>query len=120
MSSFIADVLATVCFSVFSRNTITSVLQQQDITIARHILNCIFIFILCSISFTLIKKKQSSPVWYETIFYIMFDVGETFTTYFMVINIQDDSSDGFIILFLSGCFLLDIYRICILSDFCGS
>ena len=27
----------------------------------------------------------------------------------MVINIQDDSSGGFIILFLSGCFLLDIY-----------
>lgn len=109
ISSFIADILATICFSVTSRNTITSVLQQHDITIARRILNCIFIFILCSISFTLIKKKQSSPVWYETIFYIILAVGETFTTYFMVINIQDDSSGGFIILFLSGCFLLDIY-----------
>ena len=71
--------------------------------------NCIFIFILCSISFNLIRKKQSSPVWYEVIFYTVLAVGETFTTYFMVINIQDDSSGGFIILFLSGCFLLDIY-----------
>lgn len=39
----------------------------------------------------------------------MLAVGETFSTYFMVINIQDDSSGGFIILFLSGCFFLDIY-----------
>lgn len=109
MSSFIADILATICFSVVSRNTITSVLQQQDITISRRILNCIFIFILCSISFNLIRKKQSSPVWYEVIFYTILAVGETITTYFMVINIQDDSSGGFIILFLSGCFLLDIY-----------
>ena len=109
ISSFIADVLATICFSVSSRNTITSILNQQDITTARRILDCIFIFILCSISFTLIKKKQSSPVWYEIIFYIMLAVGETFSTYFMVINIQDDSSGGFIILFLSGCFFLDIY-----------
>ncbi len=109
MSSFIADILATICFSVVSQNTITSVLQQQDITISRRILNCIFIFILCSISFNLIRKKQSSPVWYEVIFYTILAVGETITTYFMVINIQDDSSGGFIILFLSGCFLLDIY-----------
>lgn len=43
MSSFIADVLATICFSVVSHNTITSVLQQNDITISRRILNCIFI-----------------------------------------------------------------------------
>lgn len=39
----------------------------------------------------------------------MLAIGETFSTYFMVINIQDDSSGGFIILFLSGCFFLDIY-----------
>ena len=109
ISSFIADVFSTICFSVTSRNTIISVLNQQDITTARRILDCIFIFVLCSISFTLIKKKQSSPVWYETIFYIMLAIGEMFSTYFMVINIQDDSSGGFIILFLSGCFLLDIY-----------
>ena len=92
ISAFISDILATICFSVVSRNTITSVLQQQDITISRRILNCIFIFILCSISFNLIRKKQSSPVWYEVIFYTVLAVGETFT-----------------ILFLSGCFLLDIY-----------
>lgn len=109
ISAFISDILATICLSVVSRNTITSVLQQQDITISRRILNCIFIFILCSISFNLIRKKQSSPVRYEVIFYTVLAVGETFTTYFMVINIQDDSSGGFIILFLSGCFLLDIY-----------
>lgn len=109
ISAFISDVLATICFSVVSRNTITSVLQQQDITISRRILNCIFIFILCSISFKLIRKKQSSPVWYEVIFYTVLAVGETITTYFMLINIQSNSSGEFIILFLSGCFLLDIY-----------
>lgn len=109
ISSFIADMLATTCFSIISRNTITSVLQQQNITIARRILNCIFIFILCSISFTLIKKKQSSPVWYETIFYIMLAVGEALTANFVAVNIQDNSSGEFIVLFLSGCFLLDIY-----------
>lgn len=109
ISAFMADMLATICFSVVSQNTITSVLQQQDITIARRILNCIFIFILCSISFTLIKKKRLSPVWYETVFYIMLAVGEAFTANFVAINIKDNSSGGFIILFLSCCFLLDIY-----------
>lgn len=108
-SSFISDILATLCFSVISENTITTVLQQTNLIVARHVLACILILALCSISFTLIRKKQASLVWYEVFIYGLLAIGETFTVDYIAVNTLEKSSGNFIVFFLIGCFVLNIY-----------
>ena len=48
-------------------------------------------------------------MWYEVIFYLMLAVGETLVSAYIVKHIQDFSSGTFMIFFLLGCFILDIY-----------
>lgn len=96
-SSFISDILATLCFSVVSRNTVTTILQQNNLIVARHILACILILSLCGISFTLIRKKQASLVWYEVCIYGLLAAGETLTIDYIAINTIEKSSGDFIV-----------------------
>ena len=108
-SSFISDILATLCFSVISENTITTVLQQTNLIVARHVLACILILALCSILFILIRKKQASLAWYEVFIYGLLAIGETLTIDYIAVNTLEKSSGSFIVFFSIGCFVLNIY-----------
>lgn len=109
ISSFIADLLATLLISTISQRTILSVLQQRNIVTARYLLACIFTFMLCNLSFIIIRRRQATLIWYEAFFYILLAVGEAATVYYIAMNILDYSSGAFIIFFLISCFILDIY-----------
>lgn len=109
VSAFAADLLSTLCISVISDSTIEITLQRQNMIIARYLLTCILTFIFCNLAFSVVKRKYTDIAWYEVIFYLMLAVGETMTASYIEKNIQNSSSGMFMILFLSGCFILDIY-----------
>lgn len=109
ISAFAADIVATLCLSVIYDNTISSTLQQKNMIIARYILTCILTFVFCNIAFSFIKKNDVTATWYEVIFYIILATGEALTSAYIVRNIQETSSGKFMIAFLIGCFILDLY-----------
>ncbi len=109
VSAFAADLLSTLCISVISDSTIEMTLQRKNVVIARYLLTCILTFIFCNLAFLVVKRKYTDIAWYEVIFYLMLASGETMTASYIEKNIQNSSSGMFIILFLSGCFILDIY-----------
>lgn len=109
VSAFAADLTSIFCLSVFFNNTIASTLQQQNMIIARYLLTCVLTFIFCNLAFSIVNKKHTAITWYEVIFYLMLATGETLTSAYIVKNIQESSSGMFMIFFLLGCFILDIY-----------
>ncbi|MCI8777351.1 MAG: GHKL domain-containing protein [Oscillospiraceae bacterium] len=109
VSAFAADIISTLCISVISDSTIEMTLQRQNMIIARYLLTCILTFIFCNLAFSIVKRKYTDIAWYEVIFYLMLAVGETMTASYIEKIIQNSSSGMFVILFLSGCFILDIY-----------
>lgn len=109
VSMFAADLFASLSISAVSKNSIISTLQQKDIIILRYLLNCILAFTLCNIAFSFIKKKHTDYAWYEVIIYTMLAIAEVAASAYIVANIGHSSTGVFMILFLSGCFILDIY-----------
>ena len=109
VSAFAADLTSTLCLSVFSNNTIASTLQQQNMIIARYLLTCVLTLIFCNLAFSIVRKRHTAITWYEVIFYLMLAIGEALTSAYVVKNIQESSSGMFMIFFLLGCFVLDIY-----------
>jgi hypothetical protein len=107
--SFVSDIIGTLCLSTISQHTISNIMQQANYVFATHILTCVFSFILCNITFSLLKKKQASTKWYETIFYGMLGIGEAATTDYIASHVQQSSTGTFLIFFLIGCFILDVY-----------
>ncbi|MCI7423567.1 MAG: GHKL domain-containing protein, partial [Ruminococcus sp.] len=66
-------------------------------------------FLLCQLLFTLIRKKHAIFSWYEAIFYTMLAAGEITVFAYVCKYIQSYSSGMFLILFLIGCLVLDVY-----------
>ena len=109
VSAFAADITSTLCLSVISENTILLTLQQKNLIVARYLLTCIMTFIFCNLAFSILKRKHTTIKAYEIVFYVILATAEALSSAYIVKNIQETSSGTFMILFLLGCFVLDIY-----------
>ena len=109
VSVFAADLIATLCLSVVSNNTIYDTLQTNSLIAARYLLTCIFAFVLSNLAFSFVKKKYIDIRWHEIIIYAVLAMVEAVTASYIERNIQHSSTGLFLIIFLSSCFLFDIY-----------
>lgn len=105
---FIADVFSVLLLSTYCNSSISSTLQENNFLV-RSIFACLMIFLLCQLAFTLIRKKHAIFSWYEAIFYTMLATGEIAVFAYVCKYIQAYSSGMFLILFLLGCLVLDVY-----------
>lgn len=105
---FIADVFSVLLLSTYYDSSISSTLQETSLLV-RNTFACLMIFLLCQLAFTLIRKKHAIFSWYEAIFYTMLATGEIAVFAYVCKYIQAYSSGMFLILFLLGCLVLDIY-----------
>lgn len=105
---FIADVFSVLLLSTYYDSSISSTLQETSLLV-RNTFACLMIFLLCQLAFTLIRKKHAIFSWYEAIFYTMLAAGEITVFAYVCKYIQSYSSGMFLILFLIGCLVLDVY-----------
>lgn len=105
---FIADVFSVLLLSTYYNSSISSTLQETSLLV-RNTFACLMIFLLCQLAFTLIRKKHAIFSWYEAIFYTMLATGEIAVFAYVCKYIQAYSSGMFLILFLMGCLVLDVY-----------
>lgn len=105
---FIADVFSVLLLSTYYDSSISSTLQETSLLV-RNTVACLMIFLLCQLAFTLIRKKHAIFSWYEAIFYTMLATGEIAVFAYVCKYIQAYSSGMFLILFLLGCLVLDVY-----------
>lgn len=105
---FIADVFSVLLLSTYYDSSISSTLQETSLLV-RNTFACLMIFLLCQLAFTLIRKKHAIFSWYEAIFYTMLATGEIAVFAYVCKYIQAYSSGMFLILFLLGCLVLDVY-----------
>lgn len=105
---FIADVFSVLLLSTYYDSSISSTLQETSLLV-RNTFACLMIFLLCQLAFTLIRKKHAIFSWYEAIFYTMLATGEIAVFAYVCKYIQAYSSGMFLILFLMGCLVLDVY-----------
>ena len=73
---FIADAMSTLSLSFVTQKTISSAVAEDSLTISSCLRTCLLTFILCHIVFSMIRKKKSSFVWYESISICNFKVTE--------------------------------------------
>jgi len=107
---FIADLIATLAISIATKNVVSITLQQNDLILSRYLLNIILVFMLCnSIPIIFQKKKNDAIHWYEVISYILLAVFEASSAAYISYCIQHSSSGMFLVFFLVGCFILDVY-----------
>lgn len=106
--SFVTDVFSVLLLSTFYDSSISSTLQESNIWV-RSIFTSLTAFLLCQLLFTLIRKKHAIFSWYEAIFYTMLAAGEITVFAYVCKYIQAYSSGMFLILFLIGCLVLDVY-----------
>lgn len=106
--SFVSDVFSVLVVSTYYDNSISSTLQETSLLV-RNTFACLMIFLLCQLAFTLIRKKHAIFSWYEAIFYTMLATGEIAVFAYVCKYIQAYSSGMFLILFLLGCLVLDVY-----------
>lgn len=109
---FLADVFSVLLLSTYYDSSISSTLQENN-ALVRSIFTCLMIFLLCQLSFTLIRKKHAIFSWYEAIFYTMLATGEIAVFAYVCKYIQAYSSGMFLILFLLGCLVLDVYIVAV-------
>ena len=105
---FIADVFSVLLLSTYYDSSISSTLQETSLLV-RNTFACLMIFLLCQLAFTLIRKKHAIFSWYEAIFYTMLATGEIAVFAYVCKYIQAYSSGTFLIFFLLGCLVLDVY-----------
>lgn len=105
---FIADVFSVLLLSTYYDSSISSTLQETSLLV-RNTFACLMIFLLCQLAFTLIRKKHAIFSWYEAIFYTMLATGEIAAFAYVCKYIQAYSSGMFLIFFLLGCLVLDVY-----------
>lgn len=106
--SFVSDVFSVLVVSTYYDSSISSTLQETSLLV-RNTFACLMIFLLCQLAFTLIRKKHAIFSWYEAIFYTMLATGEIAVFAYVCKYIQAYSSGMFLILFLLGCLVLDVY-----------
>ena len=75
---FIADAMSTLSLSFVTQKTISSAVAEDSLTISSCLRTCLLTFILCHIVFSMIRKKKSSFVWYESISYAILATGENY------------------------------------------
>ena len=105
---FLTDVLAVLVLSTYYDSSISSTLQGTSLLV-RNAFTSLMTFLLCQLLFTLIRKKHAIFSWYEAIFYTMLATGEIAVFAYVCKYIQAYSSGMFLILFLIGCLVLDVY-----------
>lgn len=110
--SFVSDVFSVLVVSTYYDNSISSTLQENNFLV-RSIFACLMIFLLCQLLFTLIRRKHAIFSWYEAIFYTMLAAGEIAVFAYVCKYIQAYSSGMFLILFLLGCLILDVYIVAV-------
>ena len=110
--SFVSDVFSVLVVSTYYDNSISSTLQENNFLV-RSIFACLMIFLLCQLLFTLIRRKHAIFSWYEAIFYTMLAAGEIVVFAYVCKYIQSYSSGMFLILFLLGCLVLDVYIVAV-------
>lgn len=110
--SFVSDVFSVLVVSTYYDNSISSTLQENNFLV-RSIFACLMIFLLCQLLFTLIRRKHAIFSWYEAIFYTMLAAGEIAVFAYVCKYIQSYSSGMFLILFLLGCLVLDVYIVAV-------
>lgn len=106
---FLTDVLAVLVLSTYYNSSISSILQEKEYIIIRCSFTTLLTFLLCQLLFTLIRKKHAIFSWYEAIFYTMLATGEITVFAYVCKYIQAYSSGTFLIFFLLGCLVLDVY-----------
>ena len=84
---FIADAMSTLSLSFVTQKTISSAVAEDSLTISSCLRTCLLTFILCHIVFSMIRKKKSSFVWYESISYAILATGEIITANYIIENI---------------------------------
>lgn len=109
---FIADVFSVLLLSTYYNSSISSKLQENNFLV-RSIFACLMTFLLCQLLFTLIRRKHAIFSWYEAIFYTMLATGEIAVFAYVCKYIQAYSSGMFLILFLLGCLVLDVYIVAV-------
>lgn len=107
--SFVTDVFSVLLLSTYYNSSISSILQEKEYIIIRCSFTTLLTFLLCQLLFTLIRKKHAIFSWYEAIFYTMLATGEIAVFAYICKYIQAYSSGMFLIFFLLGCLVLDVY-----------
>ncbi len=110
---FLTDVLAVLVLSTYYNSSISSILQEKEYIIIRCSFTTLLTFLLCQLLFTLIRKKHAIFSWYEAIFYTMLATGEITVFAYVCKYIQAYSSGMFLIFFLLGCLVLDVYIVAV-------
>ena len=109
---FLTDVFSVLLLSIYYDSSISSTLQESNFWV-RSIFSSLMVFLLCQLAFTLIRKKHAIFSWYEAIFYTMLATGEIAVFAYVCKYIQAYSSGMFLILFLLGCLVLDVYIVAV-------
>lgn len=109
---FLTDVFSVLLLSTYYDSSISSTLQETSLLV-RNTFASLMVFLLCQLSFTLIRKKHAIFSWYEAIFYTMLAAGEIAVFAYVCKYIQSYSSGMFLIFFLLGCLVLDVYIVAV-------
>lgn len=111
--SFVTDVFSVLLLSTYYNSSISSILQEKEYIIIRCSFATLLTFLLCQLLFTLIRKKHAIFSWYEALFYMMLAAGEITVFAYICKYIQAYSSGMFLIFFLLGCLVLDVYIVAV-------
>ncbi len=110
ISYFISDMISNFAVSIVTKNTVYDILQRNDLILSRYILNIILIFMICNLMSALFKKKKINSIhWYEVTSYLIITTFEVSSAAYIAHRTQQFSSGTFLIIFLLGCLILDIY-----------
>lgn len=110
ISFFISDMISNFAISIVTKNTVYMTLQRNDLVLSRYVLNILLIFMICNLISVIFRKKKNEPVhWYEVTSYLLITVFEASSAAYIAHRIKQFSSGVFLIIFLLGCLVLDIY-----------
>lgn len=109
---FLTDVFSVLLLSTYYDSSISSTLQEASLLV-RNAFVSLMTFLLCQLLFTLIRKKHAIFSWYEALFYMMLAAGEITVFAYICKYIQAYSSGMFLIFFLLGCLVLDVYIVAV-------
>lgn len=107
---FISDLISTFIISITTNNTVHVALNKTNLMFSQYLLNIILVFIFCNLFSILWEKKINGIVRiYEIISYILLAIFEASSAAYIAHRIQQFSSGTFLIIFLLGCLVLDVY-----------
>lgn len=114
---FVSDILSVLSISAVTEKVIEDTLYNEKLLISRYLLNDIFMLVLCGIVSAVVKRRKHKKImWYEIIVYVFLLSFEIASTAYISKEIMTSSAGTFLIIFLSACFLLDLYIIFVFSQ----